>query len=176
MKPRPVKIPRIFVKRLQALGPRFIRTAECAKGSIDKGWQKSENWMNADDPRLQDWLREGGNYGVACGFGLAVLDTDHPEIQKIVSTKFTPSLIVESLGHRSPHYYFISNLTGKMYLRASTGEHAGEILWEGFQALGPSSVHPNGGVYRIINDAPSPNLQGTAKGATWEPSSSRKRD
>lgn len=147
-----VEIPEILIERLRGLGPHFIRVSRKGKEPIDKGWV--ENPMFADNPELQAWLKEGGNYGVACGFGLAVIDADHPEIQEIVRTRFPSSFTVESPGHRSPHYYFIGNLIGKMYLRTRTGEHGGEILWEGFQVVGPNSIHPNGKTYRMINDAP----------------------
>jgi hypothetical protein len=117
-------------------------------------WQKPENLMYADDPQLQTWLKEGGNYGIAAGYGLAILNADHEEIKQVVESKFPPSFTMESPGHKAPVYFFLSNLTRKMFLRTKNGECAGEILWEGFQTVGPGSIHPKGGVYKIINDAP----------------------
>ena len=147
-----VEIPEPLTRRLQGLGPRFIRVARRGKEPIDKGW--TTNPMFADNPELHEWLRQDGNYGVACGFGLAVLDPDHEELKQIVKSRFPPSFTVESPGHKAPQYYFLSNLTGKMFLQTKSREHGGEILWEGFMVVGPGSIHPNGGRYRIINDAP----------------------
>jgi len=149
-----VEIPEVLVQRLNGLGPRFVKVEKMEKRPFEDDWQKPENLMYADDPRLQEWLRKGGNYGIAAGYGLAILNADHEEIKQIVESKFPSSLTVESPGHKAPVYFFLSNLTGKMFLRTKGGEHAGEILWEGFQTVGPGSVHPNGQRYRIDNDAP----------------------
>jgi len=110
--------------------------------------------MNASDSRLQEWIKEGNNYGVATGFGLTIIDSDDQTVRKIVEDKFPQSTIVETPGHRGLHYYFLSNLTSKMFLRTTKGEHAGEILSEGSMAIGPNSIHPNGQSYKIISDAP----------------------
>ena len=147
-----VEIPQALARRLEGLGPRFIRVARRGKEPIDKRW--TTNPMFADNPELQEWLLQGGNYGVACGFGLAVLDPDHEELKQIVKSRFPQSFTVESPGHKAPQYYFLSNLTGKMFLQTKGREHGGEILWEGFQVVGPGSIHPNGQRYKIINGAP----------------------
>jgi len=128
--------------------------ANKSKEPVEGEWNKPENLMCADDPRLQAWLAEGGNYGVAAGYGIGILDADHEEIKQFVLSRFPSTFTVESPGSKAPHYYFLSNLTGKMFLRTKSGDHAGEILWEGFMAVGPGSIHPNGQPYRIINDAP----------------------
>lgn len=110
--------------------------------------------MSADSPLLTEWLSEDGNYGVAAGFGLAILDADHEEVRALVESKFPPSLTVETPGHRGLQYYFLSNLSRKVFLRTSTGEHAGEILTGGFMGVGPGSIHPNGEEYRLLRDGP----------------------
>jgi hypothetical protein len=119
-----------------------------------KGWQKPCNLMYSSDPRLQRHLQQGGNYGIVAGFGLAILNVDHDEVKSLILEKFPKTFMWESPGHKAPVALFHSNLDDKMLLQTTSGEFAGEILWEGFMAVGPGSIHPNGGVYRIINDAP----------------------
>ena len=148
------KIPPTLVESLKSLGPRYIRVAPRSKQPVDNSWQKRENWMSADSPLLLEWLSQGGNYGVTAGFGLAILDADHEEVKAVVESKFPPSLIVETPGHQGLQYYFLSDLSRKVFLRTSTGEHAGEILTEGFMGLGPGSVHPNGQEYKLLSSAP----------------------
>jgi hypothetical protein len=110
--------------------------------------------MDADNHRLQEWLKQDGNYGIGTGFGLAVLDADHPQIRDILESRFPPSLTVETPGHRGLQYYFFTGPMPKLFLRTDTREHAGEILTEGFMAVGPGSIHPNGQSYEIVKDAP----------------------
>jgi hypothetical protein len=150
------KIPPILIERLQDLAPRFIRVAKLGKVPIDPGW--IEHPLHSNDLHLQAWLKGGGNYGIMAGDGLAILDADNEEIKQVVQSKFPSSFSVESPGHNGLHYYFLSNLTGKMFLQTKGGEHGGEVLWSGFMAVGPGSVHPNGQRYRIVNDAPLAHL------------------
>jgi hypothetical protein len=159
-KPTAVEIPEALIERLRGLGARFCLVKPRSKDpSIGgKGWQKPENLMRADDPRLQEHLRRGGNYGIVAGFGLAILNVDHDEIKSLVLEKFPETFMWESPGHKAPVALFLSNLTEKRILRTKTGEYGGEILWEGSMAVGPGSIHPNGGVYRIIRDAPLPTV------------------
>jgi len=149
-----VEIPEVLIKRLQGLGPHFIRVAKRGKEPIDKGWTQPENMMTADDPRLQAWLEEGGNYGVSAGYGLNVLEVDAEEVKQMVKDKLPESFTDESPGHKGWHYYFLGSIENKIYLRTKDGEHAGAVLGPGFMVVGPRSIHPNGGVYTIINGAP----------------------
>jgi hypothetical protein len=148
------EIPPQLAASLKNLEPRYIRVAPRSKQPVDNGWQKREHWMSADNPSLIEWVSQGGNYGVPTGLGLAILDADNEEVQSLVESNFPESTMVETPGHRGLQYYFLSDLTRKVFLRTSNGEHAGEILTEGFMGVGPGSIHPNGQEYKLRSAAP----------------------
>jgi hypothetical protein len=148
------QIPSQLAASLKNVEPRYIRVAPRSKQPVDNGWQKRENWMSADNPTLIEWLSQGGNYGVATGFGLGILDADHQDVRSLVESNFPESTMVETPGHKGLQYYFLSDLTRKVFLRTSNGEHAGEILTEGFMGVGPGSIHPNGQEYKLRSAAP----------------------
>jgi len=147
-----VEIPEILIKRLQGLGPHFIRVARRGKKAIDKGW--TQNPMFADDPKLQDWLRKGGNYGVVGGWGLVIVDVDHPELKRIAREKLPRTFTVQSPGSKGLHLYYLCSLEKPIRLRDKDGENVGDIQGQGKMVVGPGSIHPNGGVYRIIDESP----------------------
>lgn len=100
--------------------------------------------MSADDSRLQAWLVGGGNYGVACGYGLVILDADIDEIKENIKTKLPPTFTVKSPGSNGWHCYFLCELEKPIRLRDKDGENVGDIQGRGKMVVGPSSVHPNG--------------------------------
>jgi len=147
-----VEIPQTLINKLAPLGPHFIRVAKHGKEPIDQGWPT--NPLNADDPKLLQWLKEGGNYGVVTGFGLTILETDIPQLQEVAKTKLPETFTVLSPGHQGWHLYYISSLDKPIRLRDEKGESVGEVQGPGKMVLGPGSVHPNGKVYQIVNDRP----------------------
>jgi len=147
-----VEIPQTLISKLKALGPHFVRVAKQGKEPIDKGW--TLNPMRADDPGLQEWLREGGNYGVVGGFGLTIVDVDLDELKVIVKEKLPRTFTVQSPGSKGWHLYFISSLEKPIRLRDKEGENIGDIQGQGKMVVGPGSVHPNGGLYHIVDDQP----------------------
>jgi putative DNA primase/helicase len=147
-----VKIPKSLIQRLQGLGPHFIRVAKRSKTPIDKGWPSTPH--QANDPALQEWLNQGGNYGVVGGYGLTIVDIDSEEVKQTVVEKLPATLVVESPGSLGWHLYFICSLERPIRLRDNDGENVGDIQGAGKMVVGPASIHPKGGVYRIIKDSP----------------------
>ncbi len=147
-----VEIPQVLVERLQELGPHFIRVAKRGKEPIDKGWTTSA--MEADNPMLKSWLQQGGNYGVVGGFGLVIVDLDHEELKAIARERLPQTFTVESPGSKGWHLYYRCDLERPIRLRDKDGENIGDIQGQGKMVVGPGSVHPNGGVYHIIDDRP----------------------
>jgi len=148
----PIRIPENLIARLQPLGPHFIRVAKRGKEPIDKDWPRKP--LFADDPKLQAWLREGGNYGVVGGFGLVIVDIDLPELKEVVRERLPPTFTVQSPGSGGWHLYYLCSLERPIRLRDKEGENIGDIQGPGKMVVGPGSIHPNGGVYRIIDDRP----------------------
>ena len=149
-----VTIPKTLVEKLKPLGFRFIRVAKQGKQPIDKGWTKPENLMSADDPKLQEWLADGGNYGVVAGRGLAILDSDTRELIDLTIDKLPNTFTVQSPGSKGCHSYFHSRLEKAIRLRDKDGENVGDIQGLGKMVVGPGSIHPNGRPYLITNDVP----------------------
>jgi len=149
----PVVVHAALIERLKGLGPRFIKVARKGKNPVEVAWNRPENLMSADDPRLQTWLAEGGNYGVAGGYGLVILDADTDEIKERIKTKLPPTFTVESPGSKGWHCYFLCGLEKPIRLRDKEGENVGDIQGHGKMVVGPGSIHPNGERYRILNDA-----------------------
>jgi len=147
-----VKIPEILIERLQNLEPRFIRVAKHGKEPIDKDWPL--NPMYADDPKLQEWLEDGGNYGVVGGKGLTIVDIDRQELKEIVNARLPPTFKTQSPRSNGWHLYYVCNLEKPIRLRDKDGENIGDIQGQGKQCVGPNSIHPNGGIYQIIDDKP----------------------
>lgn len=148
------EIPKVLVERLSGLGPRFIKVLPREKKPFEDDWQKPEMLMNADDPRLREWLENGGNYGVAAGYGLNIIEADTDEVKKIIDERLPKSLMGWTPGHKGYQYYFLGSFEKKINLRNGDGEHAGAVLGPGFMVVGPGSIHPCGGRYTLINDAP----------------------
>jgi putative DNA primase/helicase len=149
-----VVIPESLINKLAPLGPHFC-LVEARGKSPDVGgkeWQKHP--LNADDPKLLQWLQSGGNYGVVTGFGLTIVETDIPELQEAAKAKLPETFTVLSPGHQGWHLYYISSLEKAIRLRDEKGGSVGEVQGPGKMVLGPNSVHPNGKVYKIINDRP----------------------
>jgi hypothetical protein len=147
-----VEIPQTLINKLAPLGPHFIRVAKHGKQALDDGWPQKP--LEANDPKLQEWLKENGNYGVVTGFGLTVVEIDIPELQEIAKTKLPETFTVLSPGHQGWHLYYVSSLDKPIRLRDEKGESVGEVQGPGKMVLGPGSVHPNGKVYKIVNDRP----------------------
>lgn len=148
-----VEIPPVLVRRLGGLGPRFLRVAKMEKRPFDRGWNRRENLMYADDPRLNRWLHGGGNYGVAGGWGLVMLDADTPGLKGLVEAELPATFRVETPGSGGWHCYYRCDLDRTVRLRRG-GRYIGEIQGHGKMVVGPGSVHPNGGRYRIIDRSP----------------------
>ena len=136
------------------LGKRFLRVSKHNKIPIDQGWNKEENRMEADNPTLQAWVAEGGNYGLAGGGGLIINDLDTEEVKeraKALPETFT----VETPGNKGWHMMFRAGIEDIIELRdKDTGRNLGHIKGEGSMVVGPGCYHPNGGQYRIIKDVP----------------------
>ena len=143
-----VEIPVTLIERFRGLGRHFIRVNKKGKEPVDKGW--TLNPMFADDPKLQAWLKEGGNYGVVGGFGLVIVDTDIEELKQIVKGNLPSTFTVQSPGSKGWHLYFLCSLEKPIRLRDKEGENIGDIQGQGKMVVGPGSVHPNGGFTRLL--------------------------
>lgn len=149
-----VTIPDSLKKNLDRYGARCIRVRPQSKISVDKDWNNPLNWMTTDDPRLKEWLENGGNYGVAGGNGVVILDADTEEIKQRINEKLPPTFTVETPGSGGWHRYYLCDLEKPIRLYDKEGKNLGDVQGPGKMVVGPGSVHPTGGKYKIIDDRP----------------------
>ncbi len=147
------EIPPTLIKYLAPLGPHFCLVKANGKDPSvgGKGWQKTP--LRHDDPKLQEHLKRGGNYGVVGGWGLVIIDIDSPELKQ-AAKKLPLTFTVESPGSHGWHLYYLCSLHKPIRLRDSNHENIGDIQGQGKQVVGPGSRHPNGGTYKIIKPYP----------------------
>ena len=66
----------VISERLKVQKSRFIRVKPNSKVPKDVDWQNTKNFI-ITDPILTNWISEGNNYGIACGYGnVLVIDAD----------------------------------------------------------------------------------------------------
>src|SRR5205823_14478938 len=115
----------------------------------------TENNYRFDNPQLANWLKRGGNYGVCCGHGnLVVVDSDDLLIAERSEKCLGPTFRVRSGSGRGFHDYFAIEGLRKKEIFECDGKRLGEAQCVGQMVVGPSSVHPSGGIYEIVNDLP----------------------
>ena len=141
-------------ERFKYLGACFCLVGAKSKSpSVSgKGWQKPDKLMSINDPRLQEHLQRGGNYGVVGGYGIVILDADTPELQQLIEEKLPPTFTVLSPGSKGNHCYYRCSLERPIRLRDKNKINVGDVQGLGKMVVGPCSIHPNGGVYKVIKD------------------------
>ncbi len=150
-------------KQLQHRDFRFCLLAEKDKRPIEMAWQN--NGYAFDDPTLLKHIAKGKNFGVMTGHGgLIVFDADH-HITSELSQKQLPKTFTVKSNRGSHKYFFCPELQEKLVLklydidgkvsRDEKGKEIGlgEVLSFGSQAVGPTSMHPSGKLYKIIDNS-----------------------
>ena len=105
------------------------------------------------DRELQDWIKQGHNYGCMGGYGgLWPWDFDNLEARRLLLEYLPDTFQVKS--RRGSHHYFRSN--EKELFTAGVnfkGSRAIDITGFGRQVVGPGSVHPESHKpYFVISD------------------------
>lgn len=140
--------------RLQQPQYRFIKVIKGDKRPQELDWTKSHNYT-FDDNRLQDWIKDGGNYGVCGGFGnIVILDWDniqeHDKVKQLLPSTFT----VLSGGKGYPHYYYQTDKAESFKILDDKKNTICDIQGPGKMVVGPGSRLYTGNVYSVLNDAP----------------------
>jgi P4 family phage/plasmid primase-like protien len=145
-------------KNLQNENLRFILINPKNKIPSEKSWQNENNY-EYNSPKLLNHLENGGNYGVLTGNDLVVIDADEKIIEELVNNNLPKTFSVKT-GSGGKHFYFKSKINKKIIffdydnLENGKPKHLGELQTKGQQVVGPSSIHPNGNRYEIIEDVP----------------------
>lgn len=150
------------IDRLKQVGARFCKVYEGKKRPVGNAWPEKENTYIGTD-ELQDWIKDGGNYGVVGGFGdLTILDEDDERITELRKAKL-PETFTVSTCHNDRHSYFVSpNFDGSIRLQDPEDPNTvvGDVQDEGKMVVGPGSIiNPKfdkkagtGGYYKLINN------------------------
>src|SRR5205809_1030188 len=110
---------------------RFVIVPTRAKAPVEKQWTTINNYR-FDDQRLRNWLAQGRNYGVCCGYGgLVVVDSDDPSIAERSQEKVGVTFRVRSGSGRGFHDYFTVEGLQKKQIFERAGKHLGEAQFVG---------------------------------------------
>jgi len=131
---------------------RFILVSSKTKKPVEENWTTKANYR-WDDPRLLEHIKNNGNYGVLGGYGgLVIVDCDTPELATKVKEELPKTFTVKT-GTGGLHAYFICNeLKNNFVLKDKDGSHYGDIQGKGRQVIGPTSIHPLGKRYKIVDN------------------------
>lgn len=128
---------------------------ESGKRAFEKGWPTKP--YTADE--IESWLKQGGNYGVLCGRGLYVIDTDRPEMWERLENIVDTFTVKTGRAAGGRHFYMMSNLTENGTLsnlpdKNDKTENWGNIQVNNKYVVGPGCNHFSGGKYEIAKDVP----------------------
>ena len=133
-------------KQLHTFG--FVKLKAKSKEPFEKNWQK--NPLSLSD--IQEWIVQGGNYGVLGGVGgLIIIDCDTEQLATVVRVKHPTTFTIKT-GSGKFHFYYLCPEIKKKIILKEGGVHHGEIISHGSQVVGPGSIHPNGCKYQLSND------------------------
>jgi len=104
----------------------------------------------------REWVRAGGNVGVACGGDLVVVDVDDPgRVLSLVGEAFgVETFTVQTPGGGFHVYLDCPGWEGNRSWKAGGGELASVRATAGRFVVAPPSRHPEGGRYSVFVDAP----------------------
>lgn len=152
----PITIPSVLIERLKPYGARFIKVASSipgdehsGKNAVEKGFQNHP--YEADNPSLQEWLKDGNNYGVLAGEGIVIVETDTKEITEGMNAINT--FTVQSGSGRGRHFYILSNATENGVVNIDN-KNVANIQVERKYVVGAGCRHFTGNIYKIVNDVP----------------------
>lgn len=138
-------VEKMIPKQLQKPEFRFCLLKKKEKVPFEKDWQNKGYAFN--DPKLLQHINNGGNYGVIGGYGnLRIIDCDKKEFVEKIGKVFNTFKV--RTGGGGIHIYIISDYdTNHVFT-----ESRGELRANNYQCVGPSSQHPNGMFYDIIQN------------------------
>lgn len=141
-------------KQLRGGKFRFIKIKIKSKVPSEYSWTEKNNY-SWNDEALQNHINNSGNYGVATGFGdLLVIDCDDLIAEKIAEENLPETFTVLTGSGRKHFYYICDNGKNLKIFRNNEKETLSDIQFKGKQVIGPGSIHPNGGQYKVIKDIP----------------------
>lgn len=145
------------VDELRALGFNIIPLKPKSKEPIG-----GFNWKEYQEKKYTGDISDGLNIGVICGGtsgNLYVVDLDDQSLYSELPSEMMETYTVKT--GKGYHLYFRYGgvVAPNKKLDDKRGRHI-DIKSQGGYVLAPSSVHPNGDIYTVINDSPIKTLGG----------------
>lgn len=134
---------------------RFIKVRKKLKAPLEQNWQAYNNY-SFNDKKIQEWLKEGGNIGLATGFnGILVVDFDDKDFEKEV-IPLLPETLTQESGSGGKHliYQLLQGSSDSFKIMDKDKKTLADIQCKGKQIVIYPSIHPNGKQYSFINDKP----------------------
>lgn len=148
----------------------FVKIPRGEKGLQTHGWNLVANGKRYDDPDLLAHLERGGNYGLypAPGSPVLLLDVDDADRfhaaggDDLAADTFAYSawpdlrkyrVVVTCADYPREWDGRKTSIDGVLEIFFPAGERDG-VLKAGGQCVGPGSLHPNGNLYEVADDAP----------------------
>jgi P4 family phage/plasmid primase-like protien len=130
----------------------FVLLTPRDKRPIEKDWTNIVRRF--DDAVLLEHIKNGGNYGVRCGFGgLNVIDADTKEVRECAE-RLGETFVVQTGGGGRHYYVLCPELNKKIILFDKDKKHLGEIQSTGTQVVAPTCWHPSGNRYVVLSESP----------------------
>ncbi|MEM3193108.1 MAG: bifunctional DNA primase/polymerase [Candidatus Parvarchaeota archaeon] len=127
--------------------PRFrvLKVRSKLKEPMEKSWNTTNNYA-FDSEEINQWIKQGGNYGITCPRGdCAFIDADTKQIQDVLDSGLpTFWFSTGRTGHRQ-YVYTIRDPP----MRSTPLKDGGYIKALGGYSLGPGSIHPSGRIYGL---------------------------
>lgn len=103
-------------------------------------------------------MKQGGNYAFLPGDN-TIIETDTPELDQLCEECFPQTLTQRSPGHKTRHFIYSGRIPETKPLldksRPKDRQNIGHIkTGNGTYILGAGSIHPNGGVYELVDRRP----------------------
>lgn len=158
----------ILPKQLQNENYRFIPLGYIESDgtiSVKKPKNGLTKWSTTNNLKHNDIMitKHNGNIGVVLGIGnLVAIDTDEESFKKDMEVKLNDTFTVQT-GSGGKHFYveLIDGPISKFVIfdpirtdEEGNSIHLGEVQGTGSQVVAPGSIHPNGNIYKVVNDIP----------------------
>ena len=138
-------------KQLQKDEFRFCLLKKRGKVPLEKNWTTQSHKF--DEPQLQNWIEEEGNYGIIGGFGkLIIMDFDEETIQQKI-IPLLPQTFTVTTGTGKLHKYFLCDEPRSLKILDDNKNTLIDIQGTGKQVVAPGSTHPNGNKYIVSDDS-----------------------
>jgi len=142
----------------------YVKVEKDGKHCVELRW--NTRVMRDWDSSLNEWLKEGGDYGVQTNNSfveidgikrqLLNIDFDNREFQDKLIDKFPETFTTTSGSPKNCVHIWLA--TDKHEKKFAIGDEEGNTLADIFgqhgQVLAPGSRHKSGSVYSVVNDVP----------------------